>query len=120
MRQAALILLCGVLFAGHATALTGHEWKALSPTSRTVYVLGVMDAWGMLDMAVKANSQPEGILSMVTKLIRCAEQGMNYGQVIAIVENYIEGHPSQWHHEMAGLIWVAMNGACTPPETKGP
>ena len=119
MLRVGLIMLCGVLFAGHATALTGAEWKALSPTSRAVYVLGVMDAWRMLDLAVKANSPPEGIASMFTKLIRCAEQGMSYGQVISIIEHYIEGHPSQWHHEMAGLIWVAMNGACTPPEQKG-
>jgi hypothetical protein len=119
MGRVGLLVLCGVLFAGNATAMTGNEWKALSPTSRTAYVLGVMDAWGMLDMAVKATIQPEGISSMFTKLIRCAEKGMSYGQVISIVEKYIEGHPSQWHHDMAGLIWVAMNGACAQLEKKG-
>ena len=119
MGRVGLILLWGVLFAGQATALTGAEWKALSPTSRAVYVLGVMDAWRMLDLAVKAHSPPEGIASMFTKLIRCVEQGMSYGQVISIVGKYIEGNPSQWHYDMAGLIWAAMNGACTQPEQKG-
>jgi hypothetical protein len=119
MKRAALILFFMLMSAVPVSAATGNEWRALSPAARTAYLLGVVDAWTLLDMAVKASPQPVGIASMFTRVVRCLGKDMTYGQTVAIVEKYLQDNPSTWHYDMAALAWTAIDVACTPAEKNG-
>jgi hypothetical protein len=119
MKRAALLIFFMVMPTVTVSAATGNEWRALSPAARIAYLVGVMDAWVLLDTAVKASIQPAGIASMFTRLVGCLGQDMTYGQTIAIVETYMQDNPSKWHDDMAALAWTAITQACTPAEKKG-
>jgi hypothetical protein len=43
------MMLCGVLLAGHASAITLEVWTTFDQPYQQVYVLGVLDAWMNLE-----------------------------------------------------------------------
>jgi hypothetical protein len=114
-----LSLICGVLFSGHAGAVTGHEWIQWSAHCRTTYVMGVTDTWQNVETVRRAGNRQEEGSSIFTPLIDCMRQRMTYIQITAIVNRYLENNPAEWHYDMASLVWTAMNEACTPTGEKG-
>jgi len=126
------LILCFVLFAVSASAKTGNEWRNLSLAARQGYVMGVLDAWrDAEDMRIASLRREKDkksieILSnmppVITHIVECMGGKMTYGQIIAIVDKYIENNPEQWHHSMVSLIWTATHEACapTPPTTTAP
>jgi hypothetical protein len=114
-----LSLICGVLFSGNAGATTGHEWKKWSPDCRTTYVMGVTDTWQNVETVRRASNPQDETPSIFAPLIACMRQRMTYIQITAIVNKYLEDNPSEWHYDMASLVWTAMSGACKRTEEKG-
>jgi len=45
--NAFLVTAC-VIFAVDATAMTGSEWRQLSPAAQQYYIIGVLDGWDNL------------------------------------------------------------------------
>jgi hypothetical protein len=125
MRRTGLLTLCGVLLAVEVSAITGREWKQWSPEGRTTYVMGVTDAWQNVETVRRASNRaaadnaPHEAPSIFTPLINCMRQRMTYIQITATVDKYLENNPSQWHYDMASLVWTAMNEACTAIEQQG-
>jgi Ssp1 endopeptidase immunity protein Rap1a len=125
MRRIGLLTLWGVLLAVEVSAIIGHEWKQWSLEGRTTYVMGVTDTWQNVETVRRAgnrpaaDNEPHEASSIFTPLINCMRQRMTYIQITATVDKYLENNPSQWHYDMASLVWTAMNEACTAMEEKG-
>lgn len=98
----------------NASALSGNEWKQLSVFQRNAYIWGVADAWqNLAQMEKSAKDQPQRSSAVLfTNVAGCVSKGMTYGQISAIVEKYMDDHPSEWHYEMASLAWTAVQIAC--------
>jgi Rap1a immunity proteins len=118
MKRAALAILFLFMPTVTFSAATGNEWRALSPATRDGYLLGVLDAWVLLDAVTKESVQPVGRASIFTRLVGCLGKDMTYGQAIAIVEKYMQDNPSEWHQNMAFLAWIAIDRACAAVEKK--
>ncbi len=46
------------------------------------------------------------------RLVKCTTTGMTLGQVLAIVDKYIQDHPDSWHYKATGQIYLALREAC--------
>jgi hypothetical protein len=108
-----LMTVC-LLFAAEAMAasMSGNEWKQLYRGEQNTYVWGVVDAWQNLQQAALLLEQQPSVVTSFTKLVKCINEGMTYGQVVAIVQKYMENNPSKWHESMSWLVWIALSEAC--------
>jgi hypothetical protein len=107
-----LIAAC-LLFALDAAAITGNEWRQLSPTAQQYYIIGVLDGWDNLGTITLLAEQQSAVRIGFTKQIECT-MGMEYASVNVIIQKYIENNPSHWHNSMALLIWPALAEVCAP------
>ena len=112
--NAFLMTFC-LLFASDAKAISGNEWKQLDPGEQRFYVVGVVDAWQHLEQVASLSViPPSGAITIFTKLVKCVSEGMTYGQMVAIVQKYMENNPAGWHYGMVSLVWSALNQVCVP------
>ena len=80
------------------------------------YGPGVLDAWQQVAAASETtNSEPALIKNAYATFIKCAYGGMTGGQIVGIVDKYINDHPEGWHYRMAGAMFIAMAAACNLP-----
>jgi Rap1a immunity proteins len=108
--SAFLTTVC-LLFAAEARAISGNEWRRLPKLAQSSYVAGVVDTWNSLVQASFDAQQQSPVITVLTKVTACAT-GMEYDQIHAIVQKYIETHPAVWHENMATLVWSAFNEVC--------
>jgi hypothetical protein len=118
MKRAALMILFILMPTVTVSATTGNEWRAMSPALRDGYLLGVLDAWVLLEAVTRDSVQPVGRASMFTRVVGCLGKDMTYGQTIAIIGKYMQDNPSEWHHPMSLLAWIATDRACASAEKK--
>ena len=110
--NAGLIAAC-LLFAVDATAITGNEWRQLSPAAQQYYIIGVLDGWDNLGTITLLAEQKPPLGIGFTKQIECTA-GMAYAQINVIIQKYMENNLSQWHNSMALLVWPALAEVCAP------
>ena len=110
--NAFLIAVC-LLWAVEAGAISGNEWRGLPKLAQASYVAGVVDTWKSLVQASFDAKQQSPVITVLTKVTACAT-GMEYDQIHAIVQKYIETHPAVWHGNMATLVWSAFDEVCAP------
>jgi len=107
MRRIAFALLGGAGLIGLLTtegnAITGNDYRVLPDHPRMMYVVGVVDGWQTV-------SDP-GVRAAVP---RCAaNRKMSHGQLVAIVDKYLEANPAKWDGTAPDLIFVAIDrGVC--------
>jgi hypothetical protein len=110
--SAFLTTVC-LLFAVEANALSVNQWKGLSLTQQQYYVIGVFDGgYAFRDTILQAQEQTP-VITGFTKLVECAA-GMEFVQILAIIQKYLENNPAEWHYGMALLVLTALNEACAP------
>jgi hypothetical protein len=121
-----LMLMCGVLFAGNASAITVETWTSFDLPFQQVYVLGVLDAWLNLEQTRTEGAKTAGVPesqvrpSVISRLVNCMSKRYTFEQVDKMVGNYVAQHlHEQKHLGMASVIWTAVNEACNKPEQKG-
>jgi hypothetical protein len=107
-----VVVGCALLASTPAFALTGNDWRARSDLARLGYVAGVVDTWNTLDRAQYFSEVSSGVVLVHTELMPCVRE-MTYGQISAIVENYMSRHPAKWHYLMPSLVWGAMDEVCS-------
>jgi hypothetical protein len=39
---------------------------------------------------------------------------MEFVQILAIIQKYLENNPAEWHYGMALLVWNALHEVCVP------
>jgi hypothetical protein len=103
-----------LLFAVDAAAISGSEWRHLSPAAQQYYIIGILDGWdnlGTITLLLAEQRSPVGI--GFTKEIGCTIE-MEYAQINFIIQKYMENHPSQWHNSMPLLVWPALAEVCAP------
>ena len=110
--NAFLVTAC-VIFAIDATAMTGSEWRQLSPAAQQYYIIGVLDGWDNLGTITLLAEEKPPVGIGFTKQIECAV-GMAYAQINVIIRKYMENNPSQWNNSMALLVWPALAELCAP------
>jgi|SRR5215813_1065835 len=110
--NAFLVTAC-VIFAVDATAMTGSEWRQLSPAAQQYYIIGVLDGWDNLGTITLLAEEKPSVGIGFTKQIECAV-GMAYAQINVIIQKYMENNPSQWNNSMALLVWPALAEVCAP------
>ena len=111
----AFLMIGCLLFAVDGNgAMSGNDWKQLRLGEQQAYVWGVVDTWTNFTQAIEPSGKPSSseVLKMFTDLTRCVRKGLTYGQMVAIVQKYMENNPSQWHFAMASLVWTAIDEAC--------
>ena len=91
--------------------MNGSSFSALQ---RNAYIRGVADTWQNLTLLEDSAKEPRqhSSTALFTDVGRCVSKGMTYGQIGAIVEKYMDDHPSEWHYQMASLAWTAVHMAC--------
>ena len=71
------------------------------------YVAGVFDAYmGSSVIAAHNLSRVEGLHACVKAM------NLNLGQLVAIVDKYLNDHPERWGNPMAALTFTALAEAC--------
>ena len=100
-----------LLSAVDAAAITGSEWRQLSPAAQQYYVIGVLDGWDNLGTITLLAEQKSPVGIGFTKQIECTV-GMEYAQISVIIQKYMENNPSQWHNSMVLLVWPALAEVC--------
>ncbi len=121
-----LITLCfSFLTVPTVNALTANEWKKLEPAEQQAYICGVVDTWrnfATLENYAKGqgDSPPDATAQIFAEVAHCtAGKGITYKQIIAVVRKYLKNNPSEWHIDMASLIFEAVHAAfCEPQPTK--
>ena len=110
-RKVNVLITACLLFAVDAEAISGDEWRRLSQTAREYYVIGVLDGWDNLGTITLLAEQQPPVGTGFTKQIDCT-LGMASVQINAIIQKYMENNPSQWHSNMALLVWTALDEVC--------
>jgi hypothetical protein len=115
--NAFLMTIC-LIFAVDAMAITGNEWKQLTPAGQQAYVAGVIDTWngvGQRATVMKKMGHGGSLNELFfTDLHECVSvrNRMPYGQIVAIVKKYMDNNPSGWHYSMADSVYEALSEAC--------
>ena len=110
-RKANVLIAACLLFAVDAEAISGDEWRRLSQTAQQYYVIGVLDGWDNLGTITLLAEQQPPVGTGFTKQIDCT-LGMASVQINAIIQKYMENNRSQWHYNMALLVWTALDEVC--------
>ena len=94
----------------------GNDWLAWTKEMQFGYVAGVIDDWKNRQQVIEAAAKRVGVqpqYDTTATLVVCVEErNMTRGQVVAIVEKYMNENPAEWHHAMASLVWTALNAVC--------
>ncbi len=115
---AVIVMVWASMLFPRALALgaDGNLWRELSGDYRMLYVAGVVDAYHAIRTGGKDLTEKTGykmsLLEEDLAAISTCIQRMNTEQLTAIVENYMNANPSQWHYSMAGIIWAALQDVC--------
>jgi len=110
-RKVNVLIAACLLFAVDAEAISGDEWRQLSQTAQQYYVIGVLDGWDNLGTITLLAEQRPPVGTGFTKQIDCTV-GMASVQINAIIQKYMENNRSQWHYNMALLVWTALDEVC--------
>jgi len=110
-RKVNVLIAACLLFAVDAEAISGDEWRRLSQTAQQYYVIGVLDGWDNLETITLLAEQQHPVGTGFTKRLDCTE-GMASVQINAIIQKYMENNRSQWHYNMALLVWTALDEVC--------
>ena len=91
-------------FVIKAGFLTGNSYRELQDAGKSGYVMGFTDGLfvSVLHGAKKSKLRP----------IEQCVAGMSDGQVVAILEKWLNDHPEQWHEQMNILANAAIREAC--------
>ena len=84
--------------------LDGNSYQELSFTAKNSYAMGITDGFFVAPMF----GAPE---SSVDWLINCMGR-MKSNQLVAILDQYVQANPVQWHYSMNMLSLLAMESAC--------
>jgi hypothetical protein len=110
-RKVNVLIAACLFFAVDAEAISGDEWRRLSQTAQQYYVIGVLDGWDNLGTITLLAEQQPPVGTGFTRQIECTV-GMASVQINAIIQKYMESNPSQWHYNMALLVWTALDEVC--------
>ena len=109
------VTLCVLVLTAKSEAMTGNQWRELPLTAQQYYIIGLVDAWGQVSDVLTPKQNPptlcEFCIAAVEKVTKCNRE-RTYGQLVAIVGKYMNENPSQWHRDMAFLVWVAVYEGC--------
>jgi len=108
---AVVMLLSPVLALG----LGVNEWKQLGKDYRQAYIVGAADAThhigDMLELDLEAGTHL--LVKRLVDISNClVKRNMYTGQVVAIVEKYVNDNPEEWHFPMGSQTWAALSKAC--------
>ena len=104
---------CGLLvFATSGAAQTaGNEWRRFPAVARAAYVLGVIDGWILVDVAVEETKEVR--VRAFKNLSECyVTRKMTGEQLGALVDKYMADHPDQWHTSMPSIVLKALAPIC--------
>jgi hypothetical protein len=103
--KAFLVTIC-LLFAVEARAISGNEWRQLSQTAQVYYVIGVFDGSSEFKDTILQTQEQTPVITGFEKVANCAA-GMQVGQVLAIIQRYVETNPAEWHRRVS----IGIDGA---------
>ena len=115
----AVLLIPGL--AREAAAIDATTWRTLSPDSRRGYVNGVVDTWinfqkgydYVASQKVGKPAQMSASESLFLNVSRCiVQRKLNYNQINAAVEKYVETRADRRQHGMASVTWNAVTEMC--------
>jgi len=84
--------------------LKGNDFRTLSREERIAYVTGIWDGY-MFAPALGGKAASD------QALFNCVP-GLTQGQLLAIVEKYMNDHPSDWGMSMNYIVFAALPKSC--------
>jgi hypothetical protein len=110
-----VVMLCcllAVVTSASGGFITGNQWRELPNSARMLCVVGVIDGWHFMGLAVDEPSKQRMIGTFI-RLTSCVEKRQMTGeQILAIVEKYVTEHPEEWHERMEFIVFKTMSAAC--------
>jgi hypothetical protein len=106
------VLLALLPTSGYAMGV--DEWLRLPQPERTVFLRGLMDAWGLQEQLARTSKPPLATPPHLTTVVTCVDEvKMTDGQALQLVEGYMREHPGVLRElPMAATVWVALVRAC--------
>lgn len=113
-RYAALVIVTGMLTmnAESALSLDAQHWQQLPDSAKRYYVLGSVEAWNEA-LRFTSDVSEAGLDGMLNAVMPCVERKkLNLDHLLATVQKYVNDHHSDWHMEMAAVVFTAVSQAC--------
>jgi Rap1a immunity proteins len=88
---------------------TGNDYRNLSEMEQLAYVKGAFDAIMIIPRGDALNKNNR-IMRIVART-----EGLQIGQLRAVVNKYLDEHPEDWHMPMGLLFYGAVSNAFDPP-----
>lgn len=82
----------------------GNAYRQYSFEMQQAYAAGVMDSLYTANI-IHANQK------LVAAIVECTK-GWPGPQMHAVIEKYMDANPADWNSSMAGIIYLAIRGAC--------
>ena len=86
--------------------------RSLDHIGRLSFVAGSTDAYNYVMGMMTADGLKDSLTYKVLDGATACTSKMTRGQVLAIVEKFMNDNPARWHQLMVGLVFEALNEAC--------
>jgi len=115
MRQAVwgVVFGCLALSGGEAWAFTGGDYQKLSPTERSLYVAGAVEAWIAADTVLRVSPSPL-FNRTFGRIVRCVSGKLSTTEVRGIVDRYLSKNPTERTQPMGQVVTLALQETCKP------
>lgn len=107
---ALLVLLCIPALSADVKSftiggfLTGNDYRRLNDSTKLYYAAGLYD--GMRGAAMLGASPTD------VEFLRNCFNDAEATQVVAVLDRYVDDHPSEWHYSMNLIAYKAFRNAC--------
>jgi len=111
--RAVLLAVASLTFVTPARAMTGTEWKKLTPGARAAYVDGVVDAWVGLAMVQESLGSKDAGVTVFAAVVTCLRDRLiGHDRIVAAVEKYVEDQPGLRSKDMPDIVFIAIGPFC--------
>jgi hypothetical protein len=103
----AVVCVSALVLPEQSPGTSGTEWQRLGSITKAVYLAGILEGWDF--QLVIAGSGDE----QIENIVLCqGRRTMQWGQIAAIVQKYVDDHPTEWDRPMPFIVLRAMTEAC--------
>jgi hypothetical protein len=108
-----LAVMAVVLRTGFAEAISGEEWRKLSPPSRITYVLGIVDAWTGLLIVQESLGTHDRAVTAFNDVVACVrDRAMAASRMTEVVEKYVSDNLGLTGKDMPDIVFAALSQNC--------